>query len=274
MGMARGQLEPIARSGMAFIAAWWVTLRRIPVLAIALMIGTFMVLQPIKHYYREQVWMREMHTGQSTNVSDRVTAWQNAFANASSSTEAREASETSAVARLCELNPVMHAMMVVPKQVPYLYGQGFVEVLYSFIPRLVWQNKPTSIEGVSQRYAVIFGLQSERGAQTTAIGMNLLVEGYWNFGWPGVALLCFAAGLVVGASQSTLSGEHWALRAIGIAQTATLSISSTVVLLYSTLFQATVGRLFVVWALHWMANMLGKGAPSKRSVITRRFARR
>ena len=274
IGMARGQMEPIFRSGMAFVAARWVTLRRIPVLGIALVIVLFTILQPVKHYYRYEVWTREAHTGQSSNVSERVTAWQNAFANASASESQKTGSEASAVERLCELNPMMHAMTMVPRQIPYLYGQSFVEVLYSFIPRLLWPNKPTSVEGISQRYAVIFGLQSERAAQSTAVGMNLLVEGYWNFGWFGVILLCFAEGLVVGASQSALCGGHWALRAIGIAQIATLTVNSTVVLLYSSLFQATVGRLLIVWGLYWMARMLSGRARSGRGAVTRRLARR
>src|SRR6185437_12829104 len=103
--------------------------------------------------------------------------------------------------------------------------------------------KPTTIDSITQQYAVIFGIQTERGSHTTAIGMNMLVEGFWNFGWLGIALLCFAAGLVAGASQSVFSGEHWALRTIGIAQISTLNIPSTVVVAYSSLFQFAVGRL-------------------------------
>ncbi len=165
-------------------------------------------------------------------------------------------------------------MQVVPQRVPFIYGKSLLEVVYAPIPRLIWPNKPTTIDSMTQHYAVIFGIQTERGAQSTAIGMNMLVEGYWNFGWLGIALLCFAAGLVVGASQSVFSGKHWALCAIGIAQISTLNIPSTVVVTYSSLFQFAVGRLIAVWGIDWLARVLGSRTKRVRGAVIHRLARR
>ncbi len=106
VGMARGMINPIARSGMAYIAGRWVTMRRLPIVAIGVMIALFAILQPAKQAYRAQIWSEEARTGQSTNVSQRVTAWQNVFTSAPSQYEAHGQPEESKWSRLCAARPV------------------------------------------------------------------------------------------------------------------------------------------------------------------------
>jgi hypothetical protein len=259
VGLLRGQIEPMVRSAMAFTSGRWVTVRRASLAFIAGMIVVFLVVQPAKQSYREQVWGQTGRTGEQVSIGGRVTAWQEAFSGVFSPGSRRsDDNTTSSLARLTELNPVMHAMEVVPQRVPYLYGESLFEILYSPIPRLIWKDKPTTLDRSAQRYAVIFGIQTERGAQSTAIGLNLLVEGFWNFGWFGIALFCFGAGLLPGLSQTLFAGRHWALRAIGIAQLSCLAISGAMVVIYSSLFQMMVSRLIGVWGVYWAAQILSE----------------
>jgi hypothetical protein len=202
-----------------------------------------------------------------------VAAWGDALQGELSADSHGSGDDDSALVRLSELNPVMHAIEVVPTRVPYLYGESLIEVLYSPIPRLIWRDKPTMVDRASQRYAVIFGIQTERGAQSTAIGMNLLVEAFWNFGWFGVGLWCFASGLIPGVSQTLFAGRHWALRAVGIAQIACLTISGTAVNTYSVLFQNIVARFIAVWGIFWVAQALS-GRPATRRMASHRAAGR
>jgi hypothetical protein len=274
-GMLRGQIDPIARLGMAFLAAQWITLRRIPILFIASMVGLFLILQPAKRSYREQVWGHTTRTGEQVGLEGRVDAWETALGSYFSDEPHNKPGDSGpAAARLSELQPVMHALDVVPFRVDYLYGESFAQVLYGPIPRLIWANKPTSREEVAQRYAVIFGRQSERGAETTAVGLNLLVEGYWNFGWFGIGLVCVAVGLVVGAMQTLFSGTHWALRAIGVAQIAMLTMSGTAVILFGSLFQFMAGRLIAVWGVFWLAQLLSDKSRRAPRIFSGRLARR
>jgi hypothetical protein len=275
VGMLRGQLDPIARQGMAFVTARWVTVRKISLAFMVAMAGLFLILQPAKSTYREQVWGRMVRTGEQVGLSDRVDAWESAFEHYFSDEPRRRSEESgSAAARLSEIDPVMHALDVVPFRIDYLYGAGFAQILYAPIPRLIWAGKPSSGEEVAQRYAVIFGRQTERGAETTAIGLNLLVEGYWNFGWFGIVLVCTAVGLTVGAMQTLFSGAHWALRAIGVAQISVLSVGNTAVVLFSSLFQFMAGRLIAVWGVFWLAQLLSERVRQAPRVLAGRLARR
>ena len=175
--------------------------------------------------------------------------------------------------RMSELGAVMHAFQVVPNRLDYIHGSGFLPALYGPIPRLLWADKPTTQETV-QRYAIAFGRQTEVGARTTAINLPLLVEGYWNFGWPGVVFVCAALGLWLGLSQKIFAGEHWAMRATGIANLTNLAIAGPVVYLYSSVFQLFSSRIAVCWAIFWLAQLFSRREHERPHIRAARLARR
>src|SRR5262249_20801303 len=80
--------------------------------------------------------------------------------------------------------------------------------------------------------------------------------GYWNFGWPGILLVCFASGLVLGITQRLCSRDHWALCAIGVAHVAGLTVAGTAVGLYRSPTQLLLGRLLAVWGVYFVAQQL------------------
>jgi hypothetical protein len=257
MGVLRGQLEPIFQMGMALVSGRWMTTKQISLRFAAVVFGLFVLIQPVKQSYRSQVWGHAARTGEELTVSERASVWETIFSDyLSDEPKPRSQEGDAAVARLSELGAVMHAFEVVPNRVDYLYGEGFAQLAYSFIPRIIWADKPTTREEITQRYAVIFGRQTEKGAETTAVGMCVIVEGFWNFGWPGIALVCFALGLVIGTTQRVCTRDHWALCAIGIAQISVLSVAGTVVAVYGGLFQLFVGRLIAVWGMYYLAQQL------------------
>jgi len=155
----------------------------------------------------------------------------------------------------------------VPSRIDYMYGATYTQILYAPIPRLLWADKPDSRHEYSQRYSVIFGLQTESGSETTAFNLNPLVEGYWNFGWFGIALACAAMGLMVGAQQRLFSGSHWALFAGGVAQLAALTIAASATIMYSSLFQSLTARVITAWVVYLMARALSR--PTHGGVVRR-----
>jgi hypothetical protein len=271
-GVLRGQLDPLARISASFIAAQWAVTRKVALGFIALVAVAFMVLQPAKRSYREQVWGHAAKTGQELGVGARVDAWGMSISDRfSSDGQAAVDRDSSALSRLSELEPVFHAISVVPQRIDYAYGQSLVQLLYAPIPRILWPDKPTSREEVAQRYAVIFGRQSERAAESTAVGMSVLVEGYWNLGWFGVAFVTGAVGLVVGVWQRVFSSDHWALGTIGISQIAFLQADMPMVLLYGSMFQNLMGRFLAMWLIFWAASILS-GKTGQRRVAGRALA--
>jgi hypothetical protein len=201
-------------------------------------------------------------------LSSRLDAWQSSFSN----NEAHHRrSENEAMARLSELSAVMHALGVVPSRIDYLYGATYTQILYAPIPRLIWPDKPDSKHEYSQRYSVIFGLQTESGSESTAFNLNPIVEGYWNFGWFGIALACAAMGLVLGAQQRLFSGSHWALFAGGIAQLAGVTVAASTTIMYSSLFQFLTARVITAWGVYGLARALSSGRA--KGSVTGRLAR-
>lgn len=251
-GMLRGQLEPIARTVVAYLGAQWVATRRAAMGALAVMVALYLVLQPLKNSYRSQVWLPASR-GEDVGFTGRVNAWQSSFSNTDSY---HRRADDQAMSRLTELSAVMNALVVVPSRVDYMYGTTYLEIFYAPIPRLLWPDKPETRQRYSQRYAVIFGLQTEAGSERTAFNLNPLVEGYWNLGWFGIVVSCAAMGLLVGAQQRLFSGSHWALLAGGVAQLGGLSVTGSATLMYSVLFQYVVARVGTAWGIYWLARNL------------------
>ncbi|MFT3775288.1 MAG: hypothetical protein QM820_58820 [Minicystis sp.] len=252
IGMLRGSMEYVFRGGIAYVAGRWAATRTVSLRLAAGVVLLYAVVQPVKGAYRQQVWTAGAR--QTVGVSERVSAWGNAF-----SPEGRSVDEggDGAMGRLSELGAVMHAFDVLPGRVQFLDGSGFLPVLYAPIPRFMWQDKPTTQQTV-QRYGVVFGRQTEGGARTTAFNLPLLVEGYWNFGWAGIVFVCGALGLWVGLSQKMFAGGHWAMRATGMANVTNLSVAGPIVYVYGSIFQMLAGRLFVCWSVFWLAQLLSR----------------
>jgi hypothetical protein len=269
-GFMRGELDPIFRIGIAYVSAGWAVTRRVSIQVVAAVAFVFIIVQPVKHTYREQIWGKGMQ--QTATVEQRVDAWTSAFDKYfDRDNHSRSVDDTSAVDRLSELNAVEHAFDVVPGRVSYIWGESLLEVVYSPIPRFIWPDKPATKDSTTQRYAILFGRQTERGARSTAINLPLLVEGYWNFGWPGIILVCAAIGLLLGLSQRLLSGGHWALRAIGVANISGLAVGGAVVGVYSSIFQTMTARVGMCWLVFWLAS--GLSNDRRRSPIALRARR-
>ena len=74
----------------------------------------------------------------------------------------------------------------VPDEVPMLYGQSYLAIVTLPIPRGLFPEKPTLVDGQVGR--VFFGLDA--GVPAGGVG-----EAYWNFYIPGVAVVFFLYGM-------------------------------------------------------------------------------
>jgi len=259
-GLLRGMLEPVFRLGMPFVAARWAFARKLSIALILAGAAVYLVFQPAKSTYRAQIWGRDQ-----VGYTERVEAWNFAFSNVFSREDSQDQVQSSTISRIAELDAVFHAFDMMPGQVQSLDGEGWVPILTSPIPRFIWRDKPTTATSAEARYSVVFRRQSEEGAKTTAIVLPLLVDGYWNFGWPGIAFACGMVGLWVGICQRIWSSAHWALEAMGLVQLARLMTHGQLNAVYGGLFQSIAGLLGACWGVYWLAGFLSKTqAPSVR----------
>lgn len=266
-GIIRGVLDPAIRLGVATITGRWANTRRFAVRLVVGILAIYLVFQPIKQDFRAAVW--RARDSSTVGYTQRIDAWVNALTDFWS----REGGQTqddvkeSAIGRLAELDPVLHAIDMVPIRVQPLQGVGWARILTSPIPRVIWRDKPTTSSLLEQRYAVVFKRQTEAGARGTAILLPLLVDGYWNFEWLGIPIACVVMGLWIGACQKIFSGPHWALRAMGVAHLARLVAQGPVSGVYSGLFQHVSGLILACWVVYGIQKLLSRSAVTPKSFV-------
>jgi hypothetical protein len=250
MGLLRGMLDPVIRFGVVILANRWASTRKLQLPMIAGLLGVYLLFQPVKHEFRARVWK----SSEQVSYTDRVSIWATAFDRFWSSDDNQQKATDSAVGRVSELDPVMHAIQVVPMNVPYVEGQYWTTIFTAPIPRLIWPDKPTTLD-LEQRYAVLFHRQTQQAARGTAILLPLLVDGYWNFGWAGIGIACILMGLWVGICQRLWAGEHWALKTMGVCHLGRLVVQGGLLGVYSGLFQHGTGLLAASWGVYAVARL-------------------
>ncbi|HVC45184.1 MAG TPA: hypothetical protein VND20_10225 [Candidatus Binataceae bacterium] len=85
-----------------------------------------------------------------------------------------------------------------PGIVPYWYGATYYPLLFKPIPRFIWPGKPAEITG--QSFGHRYGLLDQNNS-STSFNLPQLIEGYINFGVPGLVVSMFLFGMLYRATQ-------------------------------------------------------------------------
>ena len=78
----------------------------------------------------------------------------------------------------------------------YQWGDTMRYAMYTFMPRLLWPNKPSVSRGAW--FTAYLGAAAREEEATTSTGISATGELYWNFGVPGVAVGMCGIGLLYG----------------------------------------------------------------------------
>jgi len=130
----------------------------------------------------------------------------------------------------------------VPREIPHLNGETYLDIPAAIIPRFLWKNKPhTNLS--THRIGIYFGLVNSEDITKVAIAFGMLAEAYINFGILGVIGFGVISGLIF--KRITLlaqnASQFSALGILSILLTAwSFQAESTASIWLSSLFQATV----------------------------------
>lgn len=91
-----------------------------------------------------------------------------------------------------------------PRQIPYWGGESYGNLLWMFIPRLIYPDKPRSEFGQAFGHRYHFLDASD---YTTSKNMPQLVEAYVNFGWLGVIVVMLLLGAFYRGLSSMFEGK-------------------------------------------------------------------
>ncbi len=209
-GISGGSIEEaVVPIGILFVVKWLHT-GRVPVAPIVATALLVVFLSPVKADYRQRAWLGEDPELAEQSSLTRGKVWLEQAAEywqetLSGGREISEATST-ATGRADFIHQVAYIYSMTPSVIPYQYGKTYSFFLVSFIPRIIWPDKPTA-GSANGYYAVTYGVTSEEGAKTTTFGVSILGEAFMNFGWAGVILIMLVQGIFIGAMQHSFGGK-------------------------------------------------------------------
>ena len=209
-GISGGSLEDVVVPiGVLFVVKWLYT-GRVPVAPIVVTVMLVIFLSPVKSDYRERAWYGDDQDLAQQSSLTRGQLWIEQATDYWSDTLAgnRDIAEatSSATGRTDFIHQVAYIYSMTPSVIPYQYGKTYSFFLVSFVPRILWPDKPLA-GSANVFYAVTYGVTTEEGAKTSTFGVSILGEAFINFGWIGVILIMLVQGILLGTMQHSFGGK-------------------------------------------------------------------
>ena len=207
LGIATGGLENTLVPLVIFFAVRWECTKKFPwktMLGCALI---FIVLQPVKSAYRTQTWN---NTTGSQSYSEQISLWvtlTNDYLTSPKDIGMVSDDMLQSLGRFDLHHQFVNAQSLTPAVIPYYRGKTYEYLLYGWIPRFLWKDKPIAQES-NKTLAVDYGLLFESQIDSTMTGVGHLTESYINFGASGVVIIMGLFGFIFGGLSLFLNHQE------------------------------------------------------------------
>jgi|GEM_PF-6213359 len=196
LGLLSSRLEhalvPILTLGIGILGRG----ERLPKRLVLVVLLFFIILNPAKYVYRQLTGYRTSEFSSQT-VGEMVDAWVQSVTEVWVGDNDLENQGLKTTAeRLDSLSATALVVYWCPKRVPYARGDPWLVIPYSLVPRFLWPGKPDMTHISNDRFAVLFGLMTQADTKRTTYEYPAIADGFWNFGWFGVAFAGLLAGLL------------------------------------------------------------------------------
>jgi len=248
-GRMRYVLLPILIAGVIFL----VSKRRFPWRMTGILLFLFVLLQPAKLAYRSVAWGGDEYR-QSFDVELTAARWYEAILTTWSPEEGVEDSQQSITTRLNLLAPIAIVFELVPGIIPHVGTSHWKLLLVSPIPRALYPDKPNFTEAINNHYSLTFGIQDEKHVGASTAAFPLVSDGYWCFGWPGVAFVAMVVGLMLGFNTRCFDLRNWTGLSFSLIMFAEMRPTSNLVGLLGGQFQRVTGLLLICWGI-WFFSL-------------------
>ncbi len=246
-GDLRSVLMPIVTAG----ALYTVLRRRIPWRAIGVFFLLLVILQPAKLVYRDLAW--EDGKKKSGSLGETVDSWWTALTQTWMGEADVGENFGSVATRLDALSASAAAFQLVPKLVPYDRGTTWKYLFLTPVPRALYPGKPNFTELYNDRFNVTFGLQTEEATEKATFVFPILADGYWNFGWGGVAFVGILLGFLLGMYSTSLALDRWGPLSLGLALLADARPHGHLANQVGGLLQTFLGMAMLCWLIWFLA---------------------
>lgn len=264
VGLGTGMLVEVVIPLLGAVVLQWLgsgklRLRLLVVLAVA-----YLILAPAKYAYRRETWNVVGRADTQVSISERASAWVKAIEESwgGEQPEVRENVDTG-TGRFSALMYAAQTIDWVPHHVPFSGISRWSMIPQSYIPRVLWKDKPDLTQYYNATYAVTFEILSSRGTRTTAVGFFLISDGYWALGWLGVALAGTIVGFLFGTYEGLFRPGHWAGGAIGFAFLMPQQMVGHLGALCGGVLQGIFAFFLALWCIWLFAFLLTERRPMR-----------
>jgi hypothetical protein len=198
--LATGALAQIVFFLLFLVLVLWRQHKRLPLTIMLITAIFFLLFNPVKGEYRSYAWNNtgdEMGTLEKAQlfINLAVDYYSNPDNSPSTETESRSIIEDSIINRVSQIALLSKVVEDTPDRVPHWNGQSYSSLWTSFVPRILWPNKPTAAWG--NIFGRVYGYLN-RYDYTTSLNLPWIVEMYINFGDIGIFLGMALVGLLLG----------------------------------------------------------------------------
>jgi hypothetical protein len=195
--LASGALAEVAVLCVFMILIMWYERKRIPITLISILVLFFLAFNPIKGEYRRLTWYGGPYSESSPIEKAQLfvdVAIKHYSGTGNTSQKNVTFDPTSGITRTTQINLFSRVFEDTPKRVPYWGGETYSNIYTSFIPRIIWPDKPKGTIGnqFGRRYRYL-----GKNDYSTSYNLPWIVEMYANFGRLGVLMGMPLVGLLL-----------------------------------------------------------------------------
>ena len=267
LGLSSGFLEKAFVPLVLVTIVRWQKIRKFPWFATIVLICVMVLLNSVKKDYRSQTWY-----GDKGDFATRITLWwdlatKNVTDLVSGGDEqgdtTDEVSETF-FRRLDVIHKFAWVVKKTPESIPYYQGSTYSYLLYGWIPRFIWPDKPSASADSAYRLDQDYKLVGKNRIGKVNIGIGgFLPEAYVNFGVWGIVFIMAIQGAFFAFLDRLLNSPYsQGGRAIYLAIMVFFlnGMSSSTVTLFGAILQIVFANVLILrlFSLGWSASSLRK----------------
>lgn len=171
--------------------------KKIPTLAVIMVLILSIFLQPGKSSFRQAFWY---DTNLETGIIQRITYWvEESFQSWQEALSDPTGQEfvsylRGSLLRVSLLTQAADVYTKTPSLIPYQGANLYSFSIAGLIPRFLWPDKPSASEA-NQFYQVAYGISRPDNLANVSFAIGYLTEAYISFSWYGVVIVMFVLGI-------------------------------------------------------------------------------
>lgn len=207
-GLQTGMLEHAFIPVAILLIVVWHSRKKIPWVSLGIGMLLLLVMNQAKHEYRARVWF----ASEPYTVVEKVLLWgelsyEQSVALLSGNTDTSIQIFEAATGRMNTLKRLAHVLVMTPDVVPYYEGASYEYLIYTWVPRIIWPEKP-SHSTLTNQMDIAYMLKAP--GSSSSINIGFIAEAYANYGALGVPIVLALNGVFLGIFTHMFNTPNYA----------------------------------------------------------------